>query len=232
MDDILLGVLALVVILVIFIIFTVSTSCKTGHFESGAQDCSGGATGCCISPPTHWEAGNSCASGLPGYATADGSSSCCCDWGNQWNPATSTCGPPGVQPQPQPQPLPVLPIKYTFMMDSISLLPSSLQNPGNYLVNLSGVPKNLINNDPAFYGTKSGPNGSTIVQLNIGGKLVRSVIVGGISVRLGSAMLNLSGNLMDTNNNPLSNAEKQLWASIIPVFGPESSGASGTLTPL
>lgn len=117
-------------------------------------------------------------------------------------------------------------------MDSISLLPSSLQNPGNYLVNLSGVPKNLINNDPAFYGTKSGPNGSTIVQLNIGGKLVRSVIVGGISVRLGSAMLNLSGNLMDTNNNPLSNAEKQLWASIIPVFGPESSGASGTLTPL
>ena len=97
-------------------------------------------------------------------------------------------------------------------MDSISLLPSGLQNAGNYLVNLSGVPKNLINNDPAFYGTKSGPNGSTIVQLNIGGKLVRSIIVDGISVRLGFATLNLSGNLMDTNNNPLSNAEKQLWA--------------------
>ena len=119
------------------------------------------------------------------------------------------------------------------MMDSISLLPSGLQNAGNYLVNLSGVPKNLINNDPAFYGTKSGPNGSTIVQLNIGGKLVRSSIIGSVGViGQGFAILNLSGNLMNSNNTPLSKAEKQLWASIIPVFGPGSGGASGTLTPL
>jgi hypothetical protein len=73
-----------------------------GNFAGAIQDCSTGAVGCCLSPPTHWNAavGYVCPDGNMGYPTADLSAQCCCDWGKAWDASTQTCVVPGAPQQP------------------------------------------------------------------------------------------------------------------------------------